>query len=366
VDERSERNKVLSLTTEAAIRLALLATLLAACLHIVWPFVLPVIWGVIIAIAVMPLVRRLTVLLGGRQRLAAGLFALLALAALIVPCWLIAKSVTDALVSVGEELASGNMTIPAPPEDVADWPIIGGELESIWTKAAEDPPAAVKTFQPQIKAIGGALLSAVANVGIGVLQFAFSIVLAGVFLATAKGGARAAGVVAARVAGEERGQELVNTAVDTVNSVVKGVIGVAAVQAGAATIGMVVAGVPAATTWGLLILLLAVVQLPIAVVLLPMIFYVFSTTSTVGAVLFLIWTVIVSVSDTFLKPLFLGRGMETPMLVILIGSLGGMLAWGMLGLFVGAVVLAVGYQLAGAWFNHAELASLPAEEPASG
>ena len=151
------------------------------------------------------------------------------------------------------------------------------------------------------------------------------------------------------------------TAVDTVTSVVRGVLGVAVVQAIAATVGMVLAGVPAATTWGLLILLLAVVQLPIIVVLLPMVFYVFSTASTVGAVAFLIWNVIVGVSDTFLKPLFLGHGTEVPMLVILIGALGGMMAWGVLGLFVGAVVLAVGYQLARAWFHDPAFTSQPAE-----
>ena len=348
--------QILRLTTEAAIRLALLIAVVAGCLHILWPFVLPVVWGVIIAIAVWPVFRRLAAAVGGRQKLAAGLFTVLALAMLIVPSWLVAESVTDALVTAGGKLSSGDVTIPKPPEGIADWPIIGGKLETLWNKTLDDPPAAVEAFHSQIVAIGGTLISAVAGMAMGVLQFALSIILAAAFLATATGGTNAARAFCIRIAGEERGLKLQKTATDTVSSVVKGVLGVAVVQAVAATLGMVFAGVPAATTWGLLVLLLAVVQLPPLLILAPMCFYVFSTTGTVGSVLFTIWALIVSVSDSFLKPLFLGRGVEAPMLVILLGAIGGMLAWGVLGLFVGAVVLAVGYQLARDWFEDPDFA----------
>jgi len=144
-----DEQRVLILTTEAAIRLALLTALVAACLQITWPFALPVIWGIIIAIAVWPIFRWLTAAVGGRQKTAAALFVLLALAILIVPSWLVAESVTQTVIHAGEKLASGDVTIPAPPEKIADWPIIGGKLESVWTKAAENPPAAVEAFRPQ-------------------------------------------------------------------------------------------------------------------------------------------------------------------------------------------------------------------------
>jgi predicted PurR-regulated permease PerM len=362
VKTREEEKQVLNLTTEVVVRLALLAALVVACLYILMPFVLPVIWGVIIAIAVWPLFRRLAAALGGRLRLAAILFTLLALALLLVPSWLLAESVTEAFVSAGKKLASGTVTIPPPPEAVADWPIIGEKLDTAWNQAVENPPAAVAALRTQIKTAGGNLVSAVAGLAIGILQFAFSIILAGIFLATAKGGTQAAGSFAARIAGTERGRELVKTAGDTVSSVVKGVLGVALVQAAAATIGLLLAGVPGAPAWGLLVLLFAVVQLPPIFVMGPMIFYVFSTTPTFGAVLFMIWAVLVSVSDTFLKPLFLGRGVEVPMLVILIGAIGGMIAWGVLGLFVGAVVLAVGYQLFRAWHSAPDFAPEAADE----
>jgi predicted PurR-regulated permease PerM len=359
---RKDERRYLNLTIEAAVHLAILVALVVACLRVLWPFALPVIWGILIAVAVWPLFRRLVAVLGERQRLAAVLFTLLALVLLLVPSWLLAESVTHALVSAGKQLAAGDVTIPPPPENVADWPLIGGKLETVWTEAAENPPAAVEAFRPQIITFGRSLVSGVGGIAIGILQFAFSIILAGVFLATAKGGAHAADALAERLAGEERGRELVKTAAHTVSSVVKGVLAVAIVQAVAATAGLLLAGVPAAPAWGLLVLLLAVVQLPPIFVMGPMIFYVFSTTPTFGAVLFTIWAILVSVSDTFLKPLFLGRGVEVPMLVILIGAIGGMIAWGVLGLFVGAVVLAVGYQFGRAWFNAPPFASQTADE----
>jgi predicted PurR-regulated permease PerM len=362
VKTREEESQVLNLTTEAAIRLALVAALVVACIYILAPFVLPVVWGVIIAIAVWPLFHRVMAALGGRQRLAAVLFVLFALTLLLVPSGLLAESVTAALITAGKKFASGTMTIPPPPEEITRWPIIGSRIESIWIQAAQDPPAAVKPFGPQIQAVGGRLVSAVAGLGVGVLQFAFSIILAGVFLARAKVGADRADALAERLAGEGRGRALVKTAADTVSSVVNGVLGIAVVQAVAATIGMLLVGVPGAAAWGLLVLFLAVIQLPPLFVMGPMIFYVFSTTSTFGAVIFMIWALLVSVSDTFLKPIFLGRGVDVPMLVILIGAIGGMMAWGVLGLFVGAVVLAVGYQLAGAWFNAPDFAPQPADE----
>ncbi len=119
-----------------------------------------------------------------------------------------------------------------------------------------------------------------------------------------------------------------------------------------AGIGLVAVEVPAAGLWALLVLLLAVIQLPPLLVLGPIIFYVFSIAETTPAVLFMIWSILVSVSDTFLKPLFLGRGVEVPMLVILLGAIGGMMLSGLIGLFVGSVVLSLGNKVFQAWLNN--------------
>ena len=131
----------------------------------------------------------------------------------------------------------------------------------------------------------------------------------------------------------------------------QGVIGVAAIQAVLGGLGMFAMDVPGWGLWTVLILVFAIAQLPPLIVLGPVIVYVFSVADTTPAVIFMIYSLIVSASDGFLKPLFLGRGMDTPMLVILLGAIGGMLAAGIIGLFIGAIILALGYELFMAWLN---------------
>jgi predicted PurR-regulated permease PerM len=242
--------------------------------------------------------------------------------------------------------------VPAPPKQVADWPVVGEKLEAAWNGAAANSEQLLKDSAPELARAGGWLLSTAAGFAFSVLQFAFALVLAGVFLATSAAGSRTAGSVAERLLAG-RGTELVQISTSTIRSVAKGVIGVAFVQALMAWVGMAVAGVPASSTWALLVLILAIIQLPPAIVLGPVAFYVYSTGSTFAAVAFLVWTIIVSLSDTVLKPLFIGSGGSSPMLVILIGAIGGMMAFGILGLFIGAVVLAVGYELFMAWIRNA-------------
>ena len=203
---------------------------------------------------------------------------------------------------------------------------------------------------PQLKKVGIRLLSTAANVGVGVLKFLVSIVIAGVLLANAAGGTQAARAFATRLTGE-RGTMAVELAEATVRSVAVGILGVALIQSILAGIGCLVVGVPGAGLWALLVLILAVVQLPTILVLGPIIVYVFSTSSTVAAVVFAIWSILVGISDAFLKPLLMGRGVDVPMLVIFIGAIGGFMSSGIIGLFVGAIVLALGYKLFLAWLN---------------
>jgi predicted PurR-regulated permease PerM len=182
-------------------------------------------------------------------------------------------------------------------------------------------------------------------------MFVVSIIIAGAFLVYGRSGSDAVAKVTGRVLGARVGREFVELASATIRSVAQGVLGVALIQSILAGIGLMLIGVPYAGVWAALVLLLAIVQLPPILVLGPIIVYVFSFAETVPAVIFMIWSLIVSVSDGFLKPLFLGRGMDIPMLVILLGAIGGMILSGIIGLFVGAVVLAVGYSLFMAWVD---------------
>jgi predicted PurR-regulated permease PerM len=153
----------------------------------------------------------------------------------------------------------------------------------------------------------------------------------------------------------ERGNVLVDLAVATIRSVAKGVLGVAIIQAVLAGIGLAVIGVPAPGIWAGLVLILAIIQLPPLIVLAPIAVWVFSVADPVPATIFAVYAFIVSISDSFLKPMFLGRGMEIPMLVILLGAIGGAMALGIIGLFIGAILLALGYEILMAWMGTDEL-----------
>jgi predicted PurR-regulated permease PerM len=339
---------VMRRATETGIRLALLAILVLACFAVIQPFLMPVVWAVIIAIALYTPYVRLERGLGGRKKTAATLFVLGGLAMLIAPTVLFVKSAVNGASRFARGIAADDLVVPPPPDNVAEWPVVGDAIHRTWELAATNLEEALRSMAPFLKNIGQWLLSATASFGVGVFQFVVAIIIAGVFLASADKCIAAARAVAGKVGGE-RGGELTTLAGATVRSVVKGVLGVAVIQAALAGAGMLAAGIPHTGAWTLLVLVLAVAQLPAAIVMVPLVFWVFANGSTGMGIFFTVWALFVSVSDNLVKPLLLGRGVEVPMLVILIGSIGGMLAWGILGLFVGAVVLAVGYQLLVAW-----------------
>ncbi|MGA7878794.1 MAG: AI-2E family transporter [Desulfoferrobacter sp.] len=335
---------------EVTIRIASVGLLLFWCLKIGRPFIEPVVWGIIIAVAIHPLYSRLESVLGGRGGLAATLITLLAMALLIVPTIMLSASLVNTAYDLAAKFNQGTLNIPVPPEGVRSWPVIGERLYDFWGLASNNLEVALSKISPQIKALGGWLLPTAASAGIGILRFVVSIIIAGALLAHSNGSHRFARVFATRLAGE-RGPELVDLARATVRSVAQGVLGVAIIQAILAGLGFLVVGVPAAGLWSLLVLLVAVVQIPPLLILIPIIIYVFSVSSTTTAVVFMIWGIFVSISDAFLKPLMLGRGVQVPMLVVLVGAIGGLMLSGIIGLFLGAVILALGYQLFKAWLN---------------
>lgn len=335
---------------EAAIRIGVLALLALWTFLILRPFITPVLWGVVIAVAVLPAYRVLAARLGERRKLSAAALTVLALALLWIPAVKFFGGAIDSTRTLAAQLNDGTLTIPPPPERVSSWPLIGEGLNDAWNLASSNLETAIRRYEPQVKAVGRWLLSAGTGLGLGLLQFTIAIIIAGVFLATAEGGGHTARRITRRFAGDQ-GAEFAGLAEKTIRSVALGVVGVAIIQSVLAGIGMVVVGVPGAGLWALIVLILAVVQLGPLLVLGPVIVYVFSTAGTVTAVLFMIWAILVSISDTFLKPLLLGRGVNVPTLVILLGSIGGMILSGIIGLFVGAVVLALGYQLFMSWLN---------------
>ena len=240
---------------------------------------------------------------------------------------------------------------PPPPESIGSWPIVGEPLERFWRLASVNLAAALGEFKPQIAVVGQWLLSTVGELGLGILQFVVAIIIAGVLLANAQGGGQAARAIATRLAGE-RGADYAELVQATVRSVTRGILGVALIQSLLAGLGFLAVGVPGAGLLALVCLLLAVVQIGPAVVLIGTVIYVFSTADTFTAVIFLFWSIFVGLIDNVLKPVLLGRGVKVPMVVIFVGAIGGFLASGIIGLFVGAVVLALSFTLFKAWLQN--------------
>ena len=349
VQEREFLNKA----TEATIRIALVALLAAWCFQIVRPFVLPVVCAIIIATAVFPAYRWLGRMMGGRERLAAVVLTLTGLIMLIVPSLLSAGSLVENASWLSEGLRDGTLEVPLPPEHIATWPLVGEKLHGFWALAHVNLMGALQQLGPHLAPFAGGFFSAAAGVGLGVLQFVISIAIAGVLLASSTKGAEVAAAIAARLF-DERGPEFVALSGATVRGVAQGIIGVALIQSVLVGIGLFAAGVPHASLWTALCLVIAIIQLPPLLVLLPIILYMFATSGTTTAVLFTIWSVLASSSDTFLKPVLLARGLDLPMVVIFMGAIGGFVMSGFIGLFVGAVILALGYRLFMAWLGEDE------------
>jgi predicted PurR-regulated permease PerM len=335
---------------EAAIRIGLVALLVAWCFQIVWPFIVPVVWAIIIAVAVYPGYRRLEVALGNRRTIAATLFTLLMLILLIGPTMMLAGTLAESAQGLAADLTDGTVSIPAPPESVGSWPIVGERLERFWRLASVNLAAALGEIRPQIAAFGRWLLATVAELGLGILQFVLALIIAGVLLANAQGGGHAARAIAMRLAGE-RGADYAELGQATVRSVARGILGVALIQSLLAGLGFLAVGVPGAGLLALVCLLLAVVQIGPVVVLIGVVIYVFSTADTFTAVIFLIWSIFVALIDNVLKPILLGRGVKVPMVVIFVGAIGGFLASGIIGLFVGSVILALSFTSFKAWLK---------------
>jgi predicted PurR-regulated permease PerM len=344
---------------EAAIRVGLLALLVLWCFQIVRPFVVPIVWGIIIAVAVYPLYDGLQAALGKRRVIAAVVFTILMLVLLIWPTVLLGTTLAESVRLLAIQIGDGTIAIPPPPESVAHWPVIGEPIARFWQLASENLGGALDQIRPQITSLSRWLLSAAASVGLGILQFAAAIIIAGVLLTHAAGGGRVAHAIAVRLAGES-GTTYADLGQATLRSVARGILGVALIQSLLAGLGFLAVGIPAAGLLALVCLLLAVVQIGPGIVLIGAVVYVFSTADTTIAVVFLIWSIFVGLLDNVLKPLLLGRGVRVPMVVIFVGAIGGMLASGIIGLFVGSVVLALSYTLFTAWVNEATPSS-PAE-----
>jgi predicted PurR-regulated permease PerM len=339
----------LSNTMTAFFQISVIVILLFLCFKIISPFLNLVIWGMIISVTCYPAHLNLTRRLNGRGKLSAVILVVLGIAIIIVPTYMLAESTLSGVQQLAIDFQNGVVKIPPPTEKVRQWPLIGEKVHSIWSSSAANLQVTFNEFAPQIKSFGRTLLAFFSSGLIAIVQLIFSIIIAGALLSFGPRGYELTKTFISSLSTAEQGEVLLNLSIATIRSVVKGVLGVALIQAFFTTLGLLVMGVPAPGLWAGAALVVCIVQLPLILVLGPIALWVFSVADPLSASLFLVYSLIVSVSDTFLKPFLLGRGMSVPMLVILIGAIGGALTLGVVGLFIGAVVLALSYQLLNSW-----------------
>lgn len=335
---------------DLAIRLLLIVVLLVWCGMIILPFVMPVLWGVILAITLYPLYNRLLRLFKGKKGLASTFTTGMLLLLLIVPTvWLIA-TVVESAVQFINSLREQTLVIAPPKPSVADWPVIGEPLYNAWLMVTTNIEGAIKEYSEQLITIGDKFLAAIKSVASNFIMFLFSIIISGVLLVSAEKSEKTTMNFAFRIGGK-RGEEFVNLIVLTIRNVAKGILGVAFIQFILIGAALVLAKVPFAGLWAIFVLLFAIIQLPVGIVVIPVVIYLYTAREPLPATLWSILIVLLSLVDNVLKPMLMGMGSPVPMLVIFLGAIGGMIMSGFIGLFTGAIILSLGYKLAMIWMD---------------
>ena len=346
LEERLERSLL-----DVLIRAGLVLLLVLLCHHFFSPFLTMMLWALVLAVTLYPLHLRLANRMGGRQGRAATLLVLLGLTLIVAPTVWLTVSFGDNLQQLVNDIRNNRLEISAPPASVAELPFIGHKVNAAWSLAHTDFPAFTKNMQPQIAELTAKARAIVAGIGSGLLKFLLSFIIAGIMMAYGEAGARATKASLERIAGCALGAEFATLATATVRAVASGVIGIACIQALLVGVLLAVAGIPFAGILAVVVLLLGIAQVPALLVSLPAIGWMWSSGEydTGPAIVYTILLLIGGMADNVLKPLMLGRGVQAPMPVILLGALGGMATNGILGMFVGATALAVGYQIFMRW-----------------
>lgn len=337
---------------DVLIRAGLIAVLAVFCFRIFVPFLNLMVWALILAITLYPLQVRLRSPLGGKDGLIATLIILVAFAVILVPTYLLGVAVATSIERAMDVFRSGTFRIPPPAESVASWPLVGQRLYDFWAQASTDLTGLAQKFAPQLKEVGLALLGTVTGLGAGLLVFFLALIVAGILMAYGEKGYHSAVQIASRISGPENGPQIADLCTATIRAVAQGVVGIAFIQMLLIGIAFIVMGIPGAGLLALAVLLIGIMQLPATLITIPVIVFVIVTQGVnVATIIFSVYIFVAGLADNVLKPLLLGRGVAVPMPVVLIGALGGMVTGGVIGLFIGPVMLAVGYQLFWRWVN---------------
>ena len=336
---------------DTLIRVALIGGLAWLCYAVLSPFLKLMVWSIILAVTLYPLHQLIARHVGKRQGLASVIVVIIGIALIVIPTWLLMNSFADSVHRFVGALQQNTLHIPPPRDAVKNWPIVGQQVYEKWANAHDDFPAVVHNLQPKIGELARQAVSLVASIGGSMLLFLVSFLVACIVMAYGGAAERSGRSIFVRIAGPSRGEALAKLSISTIRAVAQGVIGVAAIQALLVGLALLIAGIPIAGVLAIVVLVLGIAQVPAAIVTLPAIVYIWASGQygTGAAIAYTIILLLTGLADNVLKPLMLGRGVDVPMPVILFGALGGMATGGILGMFVGATALALGYEIFMKW-----------------
>ncbi len=343
-------DRLVATWVDLIIRLGVLGILLYWAFLILQPFITIAIWSVVLTVALYPMYDWIVALFGGRRRLAAAVLTVLSLLVVIGPATWLILGLIDSLRTVSERLDLSTLVLPPPPDTIRSWPLIGEPLYQFWDLASTNLAEAFAKVAPLLKPFGSTLLHIGAGAGTGALQFFIAIVVAGFLFSPAPMLIDAVRMFSKRIA-SGRGEEFIQLAGGTIRAVARGVIGISALQAFFAGLGLAAAGIPGASLITSAVLILGIIQIGPTIVIVPLIIWSWWSMETTTALLFTAYMIPVNLLDNILRPFVLGRGLDTPVLIILIGVIGGTISDGITGLFLGPIVLAVIWNLLMAWIK---------------
>jgi predicted PurR-regulated permease PerM len=336
---------------DVLIRAGFIAILAALCYVVFAPFLTLMVWAIVLAVTLYPLHEVIARRLGGRQGLAATIVVIAGCVLIVAPTAVLMDSFGSSLLGFVRAVQENAVEVPPPRESIKGWPFVGEKIYGFWSQAHSDLPGLVHSMQPKIGELARKAVAIVASIGVGLLQFLASFIVAGILMAYGEAGARGTRAIFERVIGGNRGEPFARLSTATIRAVAQGVIGIAFVQALLVGLALLIAHIPWAGVLSAITLVLSIAQVPALIITLPAIGYVWwsGDYGTGAAVAYTIVLLVAGMADNVLKPLMLGRGVDAPMPVVLLGALGGLATAGILGMFVGATLLALGYQIFMTW-----------------
>ena len=338
--------------TDILIRVALVGFLVYMSLKIFNPFMGIMLWALILAVILFPMHQKLARKLGGKQGRSATIMVLCGLLFIGVPTVMLSGSLVDFVQESYTKYSGETVTIKPPAPSVAEWPIVGKKVYAFWDQAAQNLPALLKKLRPQLEGFAKWALSSAAGMAGGLLAFFLSMIFAGIMLAYGKAGSDSILKIINRLAGHKEGASLHKLSTATIRSVAMGVVGVSTIQALVFGVGFIFIDLPGAAIIALVVLVFGIAQIPAIIFTIPSVAFIWwSGDSSAMNIVFTIYFVIAGFVDNVLKPVFLGRGVDAPMPIVLIGALGGMMAAGLIGLFIGATFLSLAYVIFMAWVD---------------